>query len=37
MGWKEGNGLGAEQSGITDCIQINRRIENQGLGNEEKK
>ncbi len=32
MGWKDGKGLGKKQSGITDCIQIKRREDNQGLG-----
>lgn len=32
MGWKEGNGLGKNQHGNTDCVQIKRREENTGLG-----
>ncbi len=32
MGWKEGNGLGKNQHGTTDCVQIKRREENIGLG-----
>ena len=32
MGWKEGNGLGKNQHGEKDCVQIQRREENIGLG-----
>lgn len=32
FGWTEGDGLGKDKSGITDCIQIKRRKENIGLG-----
>ena len=34
MGWKEGEGLGKNQDGMKDCIQITRREEGTGLGNE---
>ena len=37
FGWKEGEGLGKNKSGITDVIQVKRREENKGLGKEEKK
>lgn len=32
MGWNEGKGLGKTQSGMTDCLQIKRREDGQGLG-----
>jgi Pin2-interacting protein X1 len=32
MGWKEGNGLGKNQQGTRDCVQIRRREDNVGLG-----
>jgi Pin2-interacting protein X1 len=32
MGWKEGNGLGKNQHGSTDCVQVKRREDNLGLG-----
>lgn len=32
MGWKEGNGLGKNQHGSKDCVQIRRREDNLGLG-----
>jgi len=32
MGWKEGNGLGRQQHGATDCVQVKRREDNLGLG-----
>ncbi|PFH31365.1 G-patch domain-containing protein [Besnoitia besnoiti] len=32
FGWEEGQGLGRENSGRTDCLQIRRREENVGLG-----
>jgi hypothetical protein len=32
MGWKEGNGLGKNQHGNTDCVQVKRREDNLGLG-----
>jgi Pin2-interacting protein X1 len=32
MGWKEGNGLGKNQHGEKDCVQIRRREDNVGLG-----
>ena len=35
MGWEQGKGLGANMDGMTDCIQIKRREEGAGLGNEE--
>ena len=34
MGWKQGDGLGKNMNGITDCIQIKRRDENLGMGAE---
>ena len=36
MGWK-GAGLGKNQDGVSDCVQIKRRDEGKGLGKEEKK
>ncbi|KYF40505.1 G-patch domain-containing protein, partial [Toxoplasma gondii ARI] len=32
FGWEEGQGLGRENTGRTDCLQIRRREENVGLG-----
>ena len=32
MGWKEGKGLGKNQNGNTDCVQVKRREDNLGLG-----
>eukprot|EP01016_Furgasonia_blochmanni_P015426 TRINITY_DN1841_c0_g1_i3.p1 TRINITY_DN1841_c0_g1~~TRINITY_DN1841_c0_g1_i3.p1 ORF type:complete len:264 (-),score=39.58 TRINITY_DN1841_c0_g1_i3:154-945(-) len=32
MGWSEGKGLGKNEDGIQDCVQIARRPENLGLG-----
>lgn len=32
MGWSKGQGVGKNMDGMTDCIQIKRREENQGLG-----
>ena len=32
MGWKEGNGLGKNQNGAKDCIQVRRREDGVGLG-----
>lgn len=32
MGWSEGKGLGKKQAGMTDCLQIKRREDGQGLG-----
>lgn len=32
MGWREGNGLGKNQHGTRDCVQIRRREDNVGLG-----
>eukprot|EP01066_Platyproteum_vivax_P011929 Platyproteum_vivax@DN5412_c0_g1_i1.p1 len=37
MGWRDGDGLGKDRDGITDCVQISRRIENQGIGVSTKK
>ena len=34
MGWKEGEGLGKNEDGMKSCIQITRREEGTGLGNE---
>ncbi|EER20374.1 G patch domain containing protein, putative [Perkinsus marinus ATCC 50983] len=34
FGWKTGDGLGAEGQGMTDCLQVKRREENEGLGRE---
>jgi hypothetical protein len=34
MGWSEGEGLGKNKSGQIDCIQVKRREEHLGLGNE---
>ena len=34
FGWKNGDGLGVKKQGITKCIQIKRREEGCGLGNE---
>ncbi len=36
FGWKEGDGLGAKNQGMTECIQIKRRAESAGLGAEDK-
>ena len=32
MGWAKGKGLGKNEYGMTDCIQIKRREEGTGLG-----
>ncbi|KAH8739066.1 hypothetical protein FG386_000933 [Cryptosporidium ryanae] len=32
MGWSEGKGLGKEEKGIQECIQINKKSDNLGLG-----
>jgi Pin2-interacting protein X1 len=32
MGWKEGSGLGKNQSGVKDCVQVRRRDDGVGLG-----
>jgi Pin2-interacting protein X1 len=37
LGWKPGEGLGAERKGMTECIQISRREEAAGLGKEKDK
>ena len=34
MGWNKGTGLGKNQDGMLDCIQIERRDEGQALGAE---
>ncbi len=34
MGWKEGNGLGKNEDGVKECIQIKRREEGKGIGKE---
>jgi len=33
-GWKEGQGLGATMSGVSECVQIERRDERVGIGAE---
>ena len=33
-GWKEGEGLGATMSGISECVQVERRVERTGIGAE---
>ena len=33
-GWKEGEGLGATMSGISECVQVERREERTGIGAE---
>lgn len=35
FGWKEGEGLGANKDGITECVQIKRRAVGAGVGAEE--
>lgn len=35
-GWKEGDGLGATMSGISECVQVQRRDERMGIGAERK-
>ena len=32
MGWQKGKGLGRNEDGMTECIQIRRREEGAGLG-----
>lgn len=32
MGWKEGEGLGASQTGITEPIRVHKRTKGRGLG-----
>ena len=32
MGWEKGKGLGKNEDGMTDCIQIKRRDEGTGIG-----
>ena len=32
MGWQKGKGLGRNEDGMTECIQIKRREEGAGLG-----
>ena len=34
MGWEDGKGLGKEEDGMKDCIQVSRREEGVGLGQE---
>lgn len=34
MGWKEGKGLGKNESGITDNIKIRKKIDSRGIGAE---
>lgn len=36
-GWKEGEGLGRQKTGRTDCIQARRREDKKGLGAEKRK
>ena len=35
-GWKEGQGLGATMSGVSECVQIQKRDERVGIGAETK-
>ena len=35
MGWEDGKGLGKNQDGIKNCIQVKRREEGVGLGQDE--
>ena len=37
FGWEEGKGLGKQENGATECIQIKRREDQVGLGKEEEK
>lgn len=34
MGWKEGEGLGASHTGITEPIRVHKRAKGRGLGHE---
>jgi Pin2-interacting protein X1 len=35
MGWKEGQGLGKQENGMSECLQIKRREDGQALGKQE--
>ena len=35
-GWKDGEGLGATMTGISECVQVERRDERMGIGAEKK-
>jgi Pin2-interacting protein X1 len=37
MGWSEGKGLGKGETGVTDCVQLKRREDGVGLGQESRK
>ena len=34
MGWREGEGLGKESTGVTAPIEVEQRVERAGLGSE---
>jgi hypothetical protein len=36
FGWKEGQGLGSSMSGVSECVQIQKRDERVGIGAESK-
>ena len=37
LGWNEGKGLGKNEDGMKECIQVTRREEGTGLGQDEVK